>query len=954
VNDACGNFITVSQNLIRTIDTTLPTASNPNSITISGCNGTFPNPAVSAVADASDNCSIPIVTFVNDSVPTVSGCTETTVRTYKVTDACGNFINVTQNIIRTIDTNLPTASNPNPIAILGCNGTFSEPNNAVVTDASDNCSTPNVTFVNDSLPTISGCIETTVRTYKVTDACGNFINVTQNLIRTIDTTLPTASNPNPIAILGCNGTFSEPNIAVITDASDNCSTPNITFVNDGVPTVSGCTETTVRTYKVTDACGNFITVSQNLIRTIDTTLPTASNPNPIAISGCNGTFPSPAVSVVADASDNCSTPIVTFVNDSLPTVSGCTETTIRTYKVTDACGNFITVSQNLIRTIDTTLPTASNPNPIAISGCNGTFSAPNNAVVTDALDNCSAPIVTFVNDSLPTVSGCIETTVRTYKVTDACGNFINVTQNLIRTIDTALPTASNPNPITILGCNGTFSEPNNAVVTDASDNCSTPNITFVNDSVPTISGCIETTVRTYKVTDACGNFINVTQNLIRTIDTTLPTASNPNSIMISGCNGTFPSPAVSVVADASDNCSTPIVSFVNDSSPIVSGCTETTIRTYKVTDACGNFITVSQNLIRTIDAIAPTFTSTIPTNITVSCDAIPIIPLITATDNCGNANITLQETKINGSCISSYILKRTWTASDFCGNSKTASQEISVSDTQAPTILGPFDTVLNVNCDRIPDIPILQFIDNCSGVGTIITPTADVQINQTPSSYSIIREWNVSDLCGNSHIFTQTINVTIQDSYTVLQEQACNGDASVINLNDIIPRNTLGLGTWTDLSTGMAITNGIFTPLGVLLGEHSFEYKISDLYCPRKIEISMNVNDDCLVLACGNIIVHNAFSPNNDGLNEIFTIENLENKTCYPTNKVSIYNRWGILIYETEEYDNTFNAFKGISEGRTTIKKSDELPSGTYYYILDYTDDQGKKHNKDGYLYLSR
>ena len=116
----------------------------------------------------------------------------------------------------------------------------------------------------------------------------------------------------------------------------------------------------------------------------------------------------------------------------------------------------------------------------------------------------------------------------------------------------------------------------------------------------------------------------------------------------------------------------------------------------------------------------------------------------------------------------------------------------------------------------------------------------------------------------------------------------------------------------------------------------------------------MNVNDDCLVLACGNIIVHNAFSPNNDGLNEIFIIENLENKACYPTNKVEIYNRWGVLIYETEEYDNNVIAFKGISEGRTTIKKSDELSSGTYYYILNFTDDQGKKHNKDGYLYLSR
>jgi gliding motility-associated-like protein len=116
----------------------------------------------------------------------------------------------------------------------------------------------------------------------------------------------------------------------------------------------------------------------------------------------------------------------------------------------------------------------------------------------------------------------------------------------------------------------------------------------------------------------------------------------------------------------------------------------------------------------------------------------------------------------------------------------------------------------------------------------------------------------------------------------------------------------------------------------------------------------MNVNDDCVVLACGNIIVHNAFSPNNDEINENFVIENIENRTCYPSNKVEIYNRWGILVYETDNYDNNVNAFKGISEGRTTIKKSDELPSGTYFYLLEFKDDQGISYKRDGYLYLSR
>ena len=482
------------------------------------------------------------------------------------------------------------------------------------------------------------------------------------------------------------------------------------------------------------------------------------------------------------------------------------------------------------------------------------------------------------------------------------------------------------------------------------DSSTISNITYQDTST---GNCPVIISRTFRVTDICGNTGSAIQT-ISNFDTTLPTASNPADISISGCNGTFSSPNTAEVSDASDSCSMPIVTFVNDSEPTISGCSETTIRTYKVTDACGNFINVSQNLIRIIDTTLPNFTASIPANVSVSCDEIPIAATITAIDNCGSATVEFTESRINGNCNSNYILTRKWKATDSCGNFNIATQEITVSDTKTPTIIGTFDTTLNINCDQVPPIPSLQFTDNCSGVGTIISPTAVVLSNQTPNGYSIIREWNVSDLCGNSHIFTQKINVTIQDSFTVLQEQACNGDASEINLNNLIPINSIGLGTWTDSNTGMAITNGIFTPLGVLLGEHSFEYKISDLFCPRKIQILMNVNDDCLVLACGNIIVHNAFSPNNDGLNEIFIIENLENKACYPTNKVEIYNRWGVLIYETEEYDNNVIAFKGISEGRTTIKKSDELSSGTYYYILNFTDDQGKKHNKDGYLYLSR
>lgn len=67
------------------------------------------------------------------------------------------------------------------------------------------------------------------------------------------------------------------------------------------------------------------------------------------------------------------------------------------------------------------------------------------------------------------------------------------------------------------------------------------------------------------------------------------------------------------------------------------------------------------------------------------------------------------------------------------------------------------------------------------------------------------------------------------------------------------------------------------------------------------------------------------------------------------------FNRWGVKVYETENYDSRGNVFKGTSEGRITVKKSEKLPSGTYYYILNYEhiDVSGSRMiKKSGYLHL--
>jgi gliding motility-associated-like protein len=102
------------------------------------------------------------------------------------------------------------------------------------------------------------------------------------------------------------------------------------------------------------------------------------------------------------------------------------------------------------------------------------------------------------------------------------------------------------------------------------------------------------------------------------------------------------------------------------------------------------------------------------------------------------------------------------------------------------------------------------------------------------------------------------------------------------------------------------------------------------------------------------VIIHNAISPNGDNSNEYFYIEGI---TKYPNNKVTIYNRWGVKIFETSGYDNNTKVFRGYSEGRTTIGQNKPLPDGTYFYTVEYEISNqttgSRSIKKAGYLYLS-
>ncbi|MDC1450821.1 gliding motility-associated C-terminal domain-containing protein [Vicingaceae bacterium] len=68
----------------------------------------------------------------------------------------------------------------------------------------------------------------------------------------------------------------------------------------------------------------------------------------------------------------------------------------------------------------------------------------------------------------------------------------------------------------------------------------------------------------------------------------------------------------------------------------------------------------------------------------------------------------------------------------------------------------------------------------------------------------------------------------------------------------------------------------------------------------------------------------NVFTPNGDGINDVLRFDLLE---LYDGNKLQVFNRWGKLVFEDDNYQNDWDG--------------GDLKDGTYFYILDIDDPSG-------------
>lgn len=104
-------------------------------------------------------------------------------------------------------------------------------------------------------------------------------------------------------------------------------------------------------------------------------------------------------------------------------------------------------------------------------------------------------------------------------------------------------------------------------------------------------------------------------------------------------------------------------------------------------------------------------------------------------------------------------------------------------------------------------------------------------------------------------------------------------------------------------------------------GTYLYAVKDNRFYISGSVTITENQKD------CDSLLgFYTGITPNEDGVNDKWIIDSITN---YKTNKVSIFNRWGDLVWSEKNYDNESVVWKGENQ------QGQKLPDATYFYIVE-------------------
>ncbi|HRJ31456.1 MAG TPA: HYR domain-containing protein [Cyclobacteriaceae bacterium] len=800
---------------------------------------------------------------------------------------------------------------------------------------------PNEKFVGTTISIfISGFLHTTIQS-----ACsgGTFVNSVYGLFTvtsgtsvnggalccapgTTDQIAPVITNcPSNITlplVSGCSRSVSWTPPSV----SDNCGVASFTSTLPGNIIVfpgstfplgtSTVTYTALDIYNNSATCVFTVTITDNIPPVINGTL---NNLTYSANADCKAI----ATWTPPTATDNCS--VSSLVSSHFPGQEFNVGSTVVTYTARDGSNN-VTNRTFTVTVVDNTAPVITNcPSNITlplVSGCSRSVSW----TPPSASDNCG--VASFTSTALPGAIFSSGITTVTYTAVDINNNSTTCVFTVTIEDNTAPVIANCPASITVPAGANCLAVVNWTPPT-ASDNCGVTS--FTSNRNPGTEFQIGTTVVTYTARDARGNE-TVCQFNVVVEDVTPPVISNcPSAITVpagANCSATVNwTPPT-----ASDNCG--VTTFTSNRNPGSGFPIGTTIVTYTARDARGNETACQFAVV--VEDVTPPIIANCPSVITVSaganCSAIVNWIPPTASDNCGVTSFTSNRNP--GSEFPIGTTSVTYTARDARGNETVCQFTVVVQDVTPPVIANCPSSITvpaGTNCLAIVNWTPPTASDNCGVTSftsnrnpgtefqigtTVVTYTArDARGNETTCQFNVVVTYNQPpQLTG----CPESINATAE----------INGEA-VITWDE--PVFTVACGTLTvershepGSSFGIGTTEVVYTASDGLGNSAQCSFTIT--VEPGSFEIE----------------IPKVITPNGDNANDTWVIKNIQYSS---SNSVTVFDRWGSVIYQATGYNNDSVVWAGQNKSNTLV------PTGTYFYIIDVISGN-KKLRWEGFVEL--
>lgn len=287
---------------------------------------------------------------------------------------------------------------------------------------------------------------------------------------------------------------------------------------------------------------------------------------------------------------------------------------------------------------------------------------------------------------------------------------------------------------------------------------------------------------------------------------------------------------------------------------------------------------------------------------------------------------------------------------DQCGvgNGDQTIITISITDIQPPVFVENLPGDITVECDQVPDAAVLTAIDNCDNNPTVTFNETATNNRDCAMGYEITRTWTATDNLGLSFTHTQII--------TILENPCLMDDEAPVFVEELPMNITVDCDSIPEAAVLTAIDNCDDDPVVTFVETATNNYD-----CDMGFEITRTwtatddagnemthtqiiiVNAD-LPCDIADLMVSKTITANADGVNDLFEITGLEG--CNYTYNIKIFNRWGNIVHESNDYANDWGAIAP----ENALGKSGMLPSGTYYYIIGFGTPEVKPIN--GYIYI--